>query len=110
VREKAGLLPNMSWTTGLKEGGETKEHAANRHQSFNGLLEHISKRSPYWEKMQLREGARARVVSGERDDVVKSYKSADFFKNLPQFDFVSVPNGHHATACVDPAQVIAAAS
>ncbi len=106
VRTQAGLLPNMSWTTGRRDGVESEEHEASRKQSFGGLLYRVARKSPHWSGMRVAEGGHIAVVSGGKDEVVKSYKGVGVFGSHANARVISLPDAHHATAIVQPTVVL----
>ena len=47
--------------------------------------------------MRVKEGGNIVVVSGEKDQVTKSKKAVEDFKQNPQVDVISLSNGIHNT-------------
>lgn len=102
VREK-GTLPNFSYTDGLKDETIGRNDKKTRKKSFNAQVERIAQRSDAWETANVKEGGTMTIVSCGKDRVTKTSEARDTFSNMR---LVEIPDGHHATANVQPERII----
>lgn len=105
IKEK-GTLPNLTLTTGLKEGDEEKPHRQSRKTSFEGLLSHVARSDDAWSTAKVKEGGEIVFVSCENDKVTRSWDNNDRFGEHPQGRVIPIEGGYHATPIVQPERVM----
>jgi hypothetical protein len=108
VAKKFGLVPKYTRTTGLSEGVplETKEHRQLRERVYGLLLKRVETVSGYYPNAMVKEGGKITVVSGEKDELTKSYKAREMFLQNPQMKIIDISNGYHTTPLVEPERVV----
>jgi len=102
IKEK-GTLPGLTWTTGLIDAERAQISKEMRKKSFNGELAHIATKSKAWQVAKVKEGGSMTVVTCGNDKVTKTSEAGDAFKNM---NVITVPDGYHATAMVQPERII----
>lgn len=95
-------LPRYAYSIGEKD--KTPEQVEQRRlklEVYNAIVEKVGKNLNLVQNAHVPEGGKITIVSGEKDDVTKSYKVHEEFKANPQVKLISLKKGTHSTPIFD---------
>ncbi|HSA83806.1 MAG TPA: alpha/beta hydrolase [Patescibacteria group bacterium] len=103
-----GLLPKYTFSTGVNDNMPpmTDDHKKLRKRIMGTLIKKVGTVSEYYTDARVKDGGKITIVSGEKDEITKSYRATNMLSQNPQTTVISLPDGHHATPLTQPERVI----